>query len=116
MLKDYIFHYDLNRQCTRKLYHESLLIENGKRCKADISEADNNLTGLIKAYFEDGTELNVYQHELTVDPVIRCKDCVRRGNPRECIVAKFAEQTGAPYFAVDNRGNWFCADGKRADT
>ena len=48
-----------------------------------------------------------------VPELVRCKDCIRRGNPRECIVAKFAEQTGTPYFVVDNRGEWFCADGKR---
>ena len=47
--------------------------------------------------------------------LVRCKDCIRRGNPRECIVAKFAEQTGTPYFVVDNRGEWFCADGKRTE-
>ena len=48
--------------------------------------------------------------------LVLCKDCIRRGNPRVCIVAKFAEQTGTPYFVIDNRGEWFCADGKRIET
>lgn len=52
-------------------------------------------------------------HHVVPPELVRCKNCIRRGNPRECIVAKFAEQTGTPYFVIDNRGEWFCGDGKR---
>ena len=62
--KEYIFHYDLEHPCPQKSYHESLMLENGKKCKADIADADKNITGLIEAYFEDGTELDVFIREL----------------------------------------------------
>ena len=44
--------------------------------------------------------------------LIRCKDCVHRGNPKKCMLAVICEQNDFPYFFIDNRGEWFCADGK----
>ena len=49
------------------------------------------------------------------DSIIRCKDCIHRGDKKKCIVAFVAEKQEMPYFFYDNRGNWFCADGRRKD-
>ena len=49
-------------------------------------------------------------------PIVRCKDCKHRGDRNKCIVAFVAEKQEMPYFFYDNRGEWFCADGKRKDT
>ena len=52
--------------------------------------------------------------EITPLPVVvRCKDCKHRGDRKKCIVAFVAEKQEMPYFFYDNRGEWFCADGKR---
>lgn len=45
--------------------------------------------------------------------LVRCKDCVHRGDKKKCIVAFVAEKQEMPYFFYDNRGEWFCADGER---
>lgn len=48
--------------------------------------------------------------------VIRCKDCINRGNPKKCLVAYIGDVKSVPYFYVDNNGEFYCADGKYADT
>ena len=50
-----------------------------------------------------------------MQPLVRCKDCELRGNKDRCIVAFVADKQGMPVFIYDNRGEWFCADGKRKD-
>lgn len=45
--------------------------------------------------------------------LVRCKDCAHRGNKNKCIVAFVADKQDFPVFFYDNRGKWFCADGKR---
>ena len=69
MLKDYIFHY--NGDLKDKLeevgegeltYHEHLMMEDGKHCKADVE--DRNDSGSVEAYFDDGNELSVWIDEL----------------------------------------------------
>lgn len=45
--------------------------------------------------------------------VVRCKDCVHRGKVEKCVLAAIAAEKGYPLFMLDNRGEWFCADGER---
>ena len=47
--------------------------------------------------------------------VVRCKDCERRGDPKMCMIAFIAKKQDMPVFFYDNRGEWFCADGKRKE-
>ena len=47
--------------------------------------------------------------------LVRCKDCVHRGKVEKCVLAAIAAEKGYPLFMLDNRGEWFCADGKRRD-
>ena len=48
-----------------------------------------------------------------VEPVVRCKDCINRGNPKKCLVAYIGDVKSVPYFFVDNSGEFYCADGER---
>lgn len=48
--------------------------------------------------------------------IVRCKDCKHRGNSEKCVLSAISEEKDFPLFMLDNRGNWFCADGKRKDT
>ena len=48
--------------------------------------------------------------------VVRCKDCEYRGNKSRCIVAFIADKQEFPVCFYDNRGEWFCSDGKRKST
>lgn len=45
--------------------------------------------------------------------VVRCKDCVHRGKPEKCVLAAASVEKDYPLFMLDNRGEWFCADGER---
>lgn len=45
--------------------------------------------------------------------VVRCKDCIHRGNAEKCVLAAISEEKNFPLFMLDNRGEWFCADGKQ---
>lgn len=45
--------------------------------------------------------------------IVRCKDCIHRGDKHKCILAFVTDKQDFPYFFYDNRGEWFCADGKR---
>ena len=45
--------------------------------------------------------------------LIRCKDCKHRGNSEKCVLAAISKKKDFPLFMLDNRGDWFCADGKR---
>lgn len=54
-------------------------------------------------------------HALKEPEIIRCKDCILRGNEHKCVVAYLAKQKNQPLFLYDNRGEWFCADGKRKE-
>ena len=50
-----------------------------------------------------------------VGEIIRCKDCKLRGDKSKCIVAFVANKQEFPVFFYDNRGEWFCADGRKKD-
>ena len=45
--------------------------------------------------------------------IVRCKDCIHNGKVEKCVLAAIAAEKGFPLFMLDNRGEWFCADGKR---
>jgi len=45
--------------------------------------------------------------------IIRCKDCKHRGKAEKCVLAAISAEKDYPVFMLDNRGEWFCADGKR---
>ena len=47
------------------------------------------------------------------DAVVLCKDCKHRGNSKKCVLSAISEEKDFPLFMLDNRGDWFCADGKR---
>ena len=47
--------------------------------------------------------------------IIRCKDCKYRGIVEKCLLAAVSEEKNVPIFMLDNRGEWFCADGERRD-
>lgn len=51
----------------------------------------------------------------TVDrpDIVRCKECENRGNPKKCVLSAISEEKDFPLFMLDNRGDWYCADGKR---
>lgn len=44
--------------------------------------------------------------------IVRCKDCIHRGDSKKCVLAAISEEKDFPLFMLDNRGDWFCADGK----
>ena len=48
--------------------------------------------------------------------VVRCKDCIYRGNSEKCVLSAISEEKDFPLFMLDNRGDWFCADGVAKDT
>ena len=48
--------------------------------------------------------------------VVRCKDCIHRGKSEKCVLTAISEEKDYPLFMLDNRGEWFCADGKHKDT
>ena len=48
--------------------------------------------------------------------IVRCKDCVHRGDSKKCILAFVSEKQNFPLFFYDNRGEWFCRDGRREES
>lgn len=49
------------------------------------------------------------------EAVVRCKDCLHRGKVEKCVLAAIAAEKDYPLFMLDNRGEWFCADGERKE-
>ena len=45
--------------------------------------------------------------------LVRCKDCKHRGNSEKCVLSAISEEKDFPLFMLDNRGDWFCADGEK---
>ena len=45
--------------------------------------------------------------------LVRCKDCKHRGNSEKCVLSAISKEKDFPLFMLDNRGEWFCADGER---
>ena len=48
--------------------------------------------------------------------IVRCKECKHRGNSEKCVLTAISEEKDFPLFMLDNRGEWFCADGARKDS
>lgn len=70
MMKDYIFHYngDLANKhedvaLGEMTYHEHLVEEDGKHCRADM-DMKGRFLPRVEAYFDDGNELTVWIDEL----------------------------------------------------
>ena len=57
-------------------------------------------------YKPDGTPKDMVE-------VVRCKECIHRGKAEKCVLAAIAAEKDFPLFMLDNRGEWYCADGKR---
>ena len=47
------------------------------------------------------------------DQIVRCKDCVHTGKVEKCVLAAIAAEKDYPLFMLDNRGEWYCADGEQ---
>ena len=54
---------------------------------------------------------SVWKRYEPVAELIRCKDCKHRGNSEKCVLSAISEEKDFPLFILDNRGDWFCADG-----
>ena len=46
------------------------------------------------------------------EEIVRCKDCVKRGNEDRCIIAFIAKKQEMPHTIYDESGEWFCKDGE----
>lgn len=71
---------------------------------------------------EDDDDFNNYEFDWTKRPdwcplkeIVRCKDCIHRGKAEKCVLAAISEEKSFPLFMLDNRGEWFCADGIRKE-
>lgn len=49
------------------------------------------------------------------EEIVRCKNCIHKGKVEKCVLAAIAAEKGFPLFMLDNRGEWFCADGKSGE-
>jgi len=67
----------------------------------------------IESYWTGGELGSDYQWNDNHGELIRCKDCKHRGNSKKCVLSAISEEKGFPLFVLDNRGEWFCADGER---
>ena len=47
--------------------------------------------------------------------VVRCKDCIHRGKSEKCVLAAISKEKDFPLFMLDDRGEWFCADGVKRE-
>ena len=47
--------------------------------------------------------------------IVRCKNCKHRGIVEKCLLAAVSEEKDVPIFILDNRGEWFCADGEKRE-
>ena len=72
-----------------------------------MDDKDKDALELLKEQEDLGAE----QHP---QELVRCKVCVHRGKIEKCVLAAIAAEKSYPLFMLDNRGEWFCADAKRA--
>ena len=64
----------------------------------------------VPAVTVDGKVVSTMLHQL--QELVRCKDCKYRGKSEKCVLSAISEEKDYPLFMLDNRGEWFCADGK----
>ena len=71
-------------------------------------EEENRLfhSGYVKGY---------HDAVMKCPDIVRSKDCVHRGKSEKCVLAAISEEKNFPLFMLDNRGEWFCADGERKE-
>lgn len=67
---------------------------------------------IVELREEEADEL---MDEHWVGDLVRCKDCVHKGKVEKCVLAAIAAEKSYPLFMLDNRGEWFCADGERRE-
>ena len=81
----------------------------------DLGTELTNAVELIHKKNERIEQLNRFVNGFSRDamPVVRCKDCKHRGNSEKCVLSAISEEKDCPLFILDNRGDWFCADGKQ---
>ena len=70
----------------------------------------NQRVEFIESYIKIGN--GDYQWNDNHGELIRCKDCVHRGNSEKCVLAAISKEKDFPLFMLDNRGDWYCGDGK----
>lgn len=77
-------------------------------------EMTGNLEHMIRA---SATVVQMIQDAPTVEraEIVRCRDCKHRGNSKKCVLSAISEDKDFPLFMLDNRGDWFCADGERQE-
>lgn len=84
---------------------ELVLLEKGQRSRR------YKLGDVWELNFDEIREaLSEYQPK-----IVWCKDCKNRGNSEKCVLSAISEEKNVPLFMLDNRGDWFCADGERKD-
>ncbi len=87
----------------------------------EASRRDNTWVFVRKDIVEDALALlkeqdNCENCAIAIEdrqPVVRCKDCKHRGNSEKCVLSAISEEKNFPLFILDNRGEWYCADGER---
>ena len=83
-----------------------------------VETQDEFIFKTISAWWGENTQRFISKQEL-VDALtlnkklVRCKDCIHRGKSEKCVLAAISEEKNFPLFMLDNRGDWFCADGER---
>ena len=68
---------------------------------------------ILRAFTDDEAETCI---RCGLQEIVRCKDCVHRGKSEKCVLAAISEEKDFPIFMLDNRGDWYCGDGKRSET
>lgn len=82
----------------------------GNYCEINLT---NDAIALLK---EQGKKKYFVDSDGKITPlpdVVRCKECIHRGKAEKCVLAAIAAEKDFPLFMLDNRGEWYCADGKR---
>ena len=85
-------------RCIRELIYDALTLL--KKQEEQLSIKTENFNRLVA--------------KVEVMPkIVRCKDCIHRWKSEKCVLAAISEEKDYPLFMLDNRGEWFCADGER---
>jgi hypothetical protein len=100
------------------IVHIDKLIRHLRSQIESADKVDSEFVYLTKREAEGCLELaeaqDVIQEMISAGScVVHCKDCVFRGSETKCMLAAISARKGLPYYAVDDHGKWFCADGKR---
>ena len=79
------------------------------------SETKENATNALALLKEQKEEYNKLA-EWAGGHIVFCKECKYRGKAEKCVLAAISAEKDYPVFMLDNRGEWFCADGVRKDS